>query len=264
MEARGVHDPFSGEVVSVLDVTGGDVVATPAVDGLIRAAVHAVEAELRLQAMTAGPKRLVNARRGARGRRTPPRGARRRPRRAARRRRAPRDVAAPPEIPDCSALRAFGRALPRSSSRSSCTPTTAAGDRARGDVAAALGDRCAPRRVPGRLPHGPHDRRVGGRRGGRRAATSAPALTVAYRGPVLLHLECRRRIGPGAACTTGCAATLTPGAAAVLSWADETAGPGRSPRSGRPRCVCSARLRRAQPRCGSTSPPSTPSSAPRP
>ena len=60
-----VHDPFSGEVVGVLDVTGGDVVATPQSMALVQAAVHAVEAELRLQAMTAGPTRLVRPSRRA-------------------------------------------------------------------------------------------------------------------------------------------------------------------------------------------------------
>ena len=54
--AAPIHDPVSGRIVGVLDVTGGDVVATPQSMALVQAAVHAVETELRLQALIVRPK----------------------------------------------------------------------------------------------------------------------------------------------------------------------------------------------------------------
>jgi transcriptional regulator of acetoin/glycerol metabolism len=53
--AAPIHDPSTGRIVGVLDVTGGDLVATPQSMALVQAAVHAVETELRLQAITARP-----------------------------------------------------------------------------------------------------------------------------------------------------------------------------------------------------------------
>jgi transcriptional regulator of acetoin/glycerol metabolism len=53
--AAPIHDPATGRIVGVLDVTGGDLVATPQSMALVQAAVHAVETELRLQAMTVKP-----------------------------------------------------------------------------------------------------------------------------------------------------------------------------------------------------------------
>jgi transcriptional regulator of acetoin/glycerol metabolism len=61
-----IHDPFTSEIVGVLDVTGGDLVATPQSMALVQATVHAVESELRLQAMTQGSKKLLRAARRAR------------------------------------------------------------------------------------------------------------------------------------------------------------------------------------------------------
>ena len=47
--AAPLHDPVTGAVLGVLDVTGGDHVAAPQALTLVRAAAAAVEAELRLQ-----------------------------------------------------------------------------------------------------------------------------------------------------------------------------------------------------------------------
>jgi transcriptional regulator of acetoin/glycerol metabolism len=57
--AAPIHDPVSGRIVGVLDVTGGDIVATPQSMALVQAAVHAVETELRLQALIVRPKRRI-------------------------------------------------------------------------------------------------------------------------------------------------------------------------------------------------------------
>lgn len=46
--AAPIHDPATGRVLGVLDVTGGDVVASPHSLALVQAAVHAIETELRL------------------------------------------------------------------------------------------------------------------------------------------------------------------------------------------------------------------------
>jgi len=53
--AAPIHDPVSGRIVGVLDVTGGDIVVTPQSMALVQAAVHAVETELRLQALIVRP-----------------------------------------------------------------------------------------------------------------------------------------------------------------------------------------------------------------
>jgi transcriptional regulator of acetoin/glycerol metabolism len=47
--AAPIHDPDTGAILGVLDVTGGDDVATPQSLTLVRATVAAVEAELRIQ-----------------------------------------------------------------------------------------------------------------------------------------------------------------------------------------------------------------------
>jgi len=57
--AAPVHDPATGQVIGVLDVTGGDLVAAPQSMALVQAAVHAVESELRLRAMSEGAPRIV-------------------------------------------------------------------------------------------------------------------------------------------------------------------------------------------------------------
>ena len=49
--AAPIHDPSTGRVLGVLDVTGGDVVASPHSLALVQAAVHAIETELRLLTM---------------------------------------------------------------------------------------------------------------------------------------------------------------------------------------------------------------------
>jgi len=48
--AAPIHDPISGRVLGALDITGRDDVAAPVVLGLVRAAVAAVESELRINA----------------------------------------------------------------------------------------------------------------------------------------------------------------------------------------------------------------------
>ena len=64
--AAPVHDPDTGSVLGVLDLTGGDLVVGPTSLALIRATVRAVESELRLQRLTSGrpgtsASRIVNA-----------------------------------------------------------------------------------------------------------------------------------------------------------------------------------------------------------
>ncbi|MFI5426960.1 GAF domain-containing protein [Aeromicrobium sp. UC242_57] len=56
--AAPIHDPDTGAILGVLDLTGGDEVATPQTLTLVRATVAAVEAELRIE-------RLSPARHGA-------------------------------------------------------------------------------------------------------------------------------------------------------------------------------------------------------
>jgi hypothetical protein len=57
-----VHDPSSGSMLGVIDITGGDDAVSPATLPLLEAAVAAVEAELRIQRLdelTARPRRTV-------------------------------------------------------------------------------------------------------------------------------------------------------------------------------------------------------------
>lgn len=59
-----VHDPESGSVIGVIDVTGGDDAVAPATLPLLEAAVAAVEAELRIQRLdgfAAAPRRVRHA-----------------------------------------------------------------------------------------------------------------------------------------------------------------------------------------------------------
>ena len=52
-----VHDPGSGEVIGVIDITGGDDAVAPATLPLLEAAVAAAEAELHLQRLESAPFR---------------------------------------------------------------------------------------------------------------------------------------------------------------------------------------------------------------
>ncbi|MEI6624282.1 MAG: GAF domain-containing protein, partial [Actinomycetes bacterium] len=52
-----VHDPSTGETIGVVDVTGGDSVASPMSLGLVRATVAAAESELRTLATVPRPRR---------------------------------------------------------------------------------------------------------------------------------------------------------------------------------------------------------------
>jgi hypothetical protein len=60
--AAPIHDPVSGQLLGALDITGRDDVAAPAVLGLVRAAVAAVESELRLGALGAGARGATDLR----------------------------------------------------------------------------------------------------------------------------------------------------------------------------------------------------------
>ncbi len=63
--AAPIHDPQTGRLLGVLDVTGGDSVAAPQSLALVQAAVEAVENELRLrrlQAKSSRPRRHVRPR----------------------------------------------------------------------------------------------------------------------------------------------------------------------------------------------------------
>jgi hypothetical protein len=71
--AAPIHDPSTGRILGVLDVTGGDPVAAPQSLALVQATVHAVENELRLQSMTAQVLRETAARRSATGKSLPAR-----------------------------------------------------------------------------------------------------------------------------------------------------------------------------------------------
>lgn len=55
--AAPIHDPASGRMLGVLDVTGGDTVAAPQSLALVQTAVHAIENELRLQSLKPSPRR---------------------------------------------------------------------------------------------------------------------------------------------------------------------------------------------------------------
>ncbi len=56
--AAPIHDPDTGAVLGVLDVTGGIDVVSPQSLGLVRATVAAVEAELRLRRLQPAPSRV--------------------------------------------------------------------------------------------------------------------------------------------------------------------------------------------------------------
>jgi hypothetical protein len=55
--AAPIHDPNTGRLLGILDVTGGNPVAAPQSLALVQAAVHAIESELRLQAFKAATPR---------------------------------------------------------------------------------------------------------------------------------------------------------------------------------------------------------------
>jgi transcriptional regulator of acetoin/glycerol metabolism len=65
--AAPIHDPLTGVVLGVLDVTGDDTVVVPQTPALVRATVAAVEAELTVNSLTrdlgrrAGPRRRTTA-----------------------------------------------------------------------------------------------------------------------------------------------------------------------------------------------------------
>lgn len=73
--AAPIHDPTTGRLLGVLDVTGRDEVAAPAVLDLIRAAVTAVESELRFAELARGNGQLLRPAGLAHPRPTPPRPA---------------------------------------------------------------------------------------------------------------------------------------------------------------------------------------------
>ena len=52
-----VHDPITGSVIGVIDITGGDAAVAPATLPLLEAAVAAVEADLHIRSLTAGGHR---------------------------------------------------------------------------------------------------------------------------------------------------------------------------------------------------------------
>jgi len=60
--AAPIHDPVSGKLLGALDITGRDDVAAPAVLGLVRATVAAVESELRICALGAGARGAADMR----------------------------------------------------------------------------------------------------------------------------------------------------------------------------------------------------------
>ncbi|MBD8606664.1 GAF domain-containing protein [Aeromicrobium sp. CFBP 8757] len=59
--AAPIHDPDTGAVLGVLDLTGGDEVVTPQSLTLVRATVAAVEAELRIERLSPAPRATVTA-----------------------------------------------------------------------------------------------------------------------------------------------------------------------------------------------------------
>ena len=58
-----VHDPGTGAVLGVIDITGGDDAVAPATLPLVEAAVAAVESELRIRRLDASPRRPAPRRR---------------------------------------------------------------------------------------------------------------------------------------------------------------------------------------------------------
>ncbi len=71
--AAPIHDPDTGAVLGVLDLTGGDDVVSPQSLSLVRATVAAVESELRLERFRSGAAGRVAARPGGRPRGEPKR-----------------------------------------------------------------------------------------------------------------------------------------------------------------------------------------------
>lgn len=69
--AAPVHDPASGAIIGVIDVTGGDAAASPHILPLVEATLAAVEAELKLESLRA----LIEAERPGRAAPAPPRPA---------------------------------------------------------------------------------------------------------------------------------------------------------------------------------------------
>lgn len=59
--AAPIHDPDTGAILGVLDLTGGDEVVTPQSLTLVRATVAAVEAELRIDRLSPRPRTSVSA-----------------------------------------------------------------------------------------------------------------------------------------------------------------------------------------------------------
>jgi hypothetical protein len=59
--AAPIHDPDTGAVLGVLDLTGGDEVVTPQSLTLVRATVAAVEAELRIERLSPPPRASVSS-----------------------------------------------------------------------------------------------------------------------------------------------------------------------------------------------------------
>lgn len=57
--AAPIHDPDTGAILGVLDLTGGDEVVTPQSLTLVRATVAAVEAELRIERLSPAPRASV-------------------------------------------------------------------------------------------------------------------------------------------------------------------------------------------------------------
>ncbi|MFC5675852.1 GAF domain-containing protein [Aeromicrobium endophyticum] len=60
--AAPIHDPDTGAVLGVLDLTGGDEVVTPQSLALVKATVAAVEAELRIERLSPAPRTSVASR----------------------------------------------------------------------------------------------------------------------------------------------------------------------------------------------------------
>lgn len=74
--AAPVHDPITGAIIGVIDVTGGDEVAAPHIFPLMEATVAAVEAELKLDSFREQMERERRADTRRPPARTPPAGAR--------------------------------------------------------------------------------------------------------------------------------------------------------------------------------------------
>ncbi|TFD78941.1 GAF domain-containing protein [Cryobacterium psychrophilum] len=57
-----IHDPHTGKILGVIDITGGDEAVAPQTLPLVEAAVAAMEAELRIQCLGTAPRELAAAR----------------------------------------------------------------------------------------------------------------------------------------------------------------------------------------------------------